>query len=108
MLNAECRMQNAEFRVQNAYTACGILPSEEMILSDSTESVIPAYISPSGKLCFKSWSRVQSSKFKVQSSKFEGEAAVAVPRLFFYAKASGCFFWISDIADLSPTTVRVP
>ena len=30
---------------QNAYTACGILPSEAMILSDSTESVIPAYIS---------------------------------------------------------------
>ncbi len=52
---------------QNAYTACGILPSEEMVLSDSTESVIPAYISPSGKLCFKSWSRVQSSEFRVQS-----------------------------------------
>ena len=47
---------------QNAYTACGILPSEAMILSDSTESVIPAYISPSGKLCFKSWSRMRRNK----------------------------------------------
>ena len=42
-------MQNAEYRMLNAYTACGILPGEEMVLSGSTESVITVYISPSGK-----------------------------------------------------------
>ena len=62
MQNAEYKMQNAEYRMLNAYTACGILPGEEMVLSGSTESVIPAYISPSGKLCFKSWSRVLNAE----------------------------------------------
>ena len=61
-IGAECT------EASSAHTACGILPSEEMILSGSTESVITVYISPSGKLCFKSWSRVQSAEFRMQSA----------------------------------------
>ena len=60
-------MQNAECRMLNAYTACGILPGEEMTLTISTKSVIIANISPSGKLCFKSWSKMQNAEFRMQN-----------------------------------------